>query len=117
MVNRDAETLYSADVAAPVWSAAGMRNGDSDYPVATVWESRNADVQFVARLQREWLRWNPLEIIPLPFRWLFALKGQPQRMWSDAAVKLTIPAPAQRPAFDAEGSGIAVVTYARPVQR
>ncbi len=106
---------YRADDLAPAFAGAPTRPGDARYPVADTWESRTADVQFVARLQREWLRWNPLDIIPAPFRWVLALKSQPQRVWADADVALAVAAQPDRPALTVRGTGVAVVTFRQPV--
>jgi len=115
IVTRAGRTVYRADDVPLAWAGAATLPGDAHYPVAEAWESRTADVQFVARLQRERLRWNPLDIIPAPFRWLLALKVQPQRVWADADVALTIAAQPDRPALEVSSTGVAVVTFQQPV--
>ena len=116
IVTRAGRVVYRVEDLPVAFTGAATGSGDARYPVADTWESRTADVQFVARLQREWLRWNPLDIIPAPFRWVLALKAQPQRVWADAAVALAVAAQPDRPALTARGTGVAVVTFQQPVK-
>ena len=116
IVTRAGRVAHRTDDPPVAFTGAPTRPGDARYPVADTWESRTADVQFMARLQREWLRWNPLDIIPAPFRWVLALKAQPQRVWSDADVALTVAAQPDRPALAVRGTGVTVVTFQQPVK-
>ena len=115
IVTRAGRVVYRVEDLPVAFTGAATGSGDARYPVADTWESRTADVQFVARLQREWLRWNPLDIIPAPFNWLLALKTRPQRLWADAEVSLTLAAQPDHPALAARGTGVAVVTFHQPV--
>ena len=115
IVTRAGRVAYRADDLPVAFTGTATFPGDARYPVADAWESRVGDVQFVAHLQREWLRWTPLDIIPAPFRWVLALKAQPQRIWADADVALTVAAHPDRPALAARGTGVAVVTFQQPV--
>ena len=116
IVTRAGRVVHRAEDLPVAFAGTATRPGDARYPVADTWDSRTADVQFAARLQREWLRWNPLDIIPAPFRWVLALKAQPQRVWADADVVLAVAARPDRPALTARGTGVAVVTFQQPVK-
>jgi len=90
----------------------GLRPGSNpDYPVHSTWSGSLAEARWEATLERERLRMNPLDILPQPFRFLLALGGRPQRIWSDARVKV------ERGKRAAELRGVAVSTFARPVER
>ena len=115
IVTRAARVAYRTDDLPVAFAGTAVLPDDARYPVADVWEGHTADVQVVARLQRAWLRWNPLDIIPAPFNWLLALKTRPQRLWADAEVSLTLAAQPDHPALAARGTGVAVVTFHQPV--
>jgi hypothetical protein len=116
VVSRGGHTVYNADPP-PLRRTGAMLTGDSSYPVHATWGSHGPDVQLGARLQHEWLRWNPLDLIPAPFRWLVGLKAQPQRVWADADVVVTLSALPERPRLELQSTGIAVVTFQQPVSR
>ena len=86
---------------------------DPRYPVAQHWETRGAQARVQARLQREWLRWDLLDSVPQPFRFLLSFKAQPQRVWADADFDLTLAAGETPPAAAARGLGVGVVTFLR----
>ncbi len=45
-------------------------------------------------LGHEWLRYDPLAVIPQPFRWFIRRKTQPREVWADARIDGTLsPAP------------------------
>lgn len=91
---------------------SGLLPGSNpDYPVHSTWIGSLAEARWEATLERERLRMNPLDILPQPFRFLLALGGRPQRVWSDARVKV------ERGKRTAELRGVAVSTFARPVAR
>ena len=91
---------------------SGLVAGSSaDYPVPSTWVGSLEEVHWEATLERERLRMNPLEILPQPFRFLLSLGGRPQRIWTDARVKV------DGDKHTTELRGIAVSTFARPVER
>lgn len=83
---------------------------DPEYVVATGWTITDAVVRADVLLKRDYLRWDPLDILPQPFRFLVALQGSPQRVWSDADITLT---PADGTAAS-RGAGVSVITFANP---
>lgn len=41
-------------------------------------------------LNKEWLRFDPLAMIPQPFRWFIRRKTKPQEVWADAVIGVTL---------------------------
>jgi hypothetical protein len=41
-------------------------------------------------LGREWLRFDPLAVIPQPFRWFVRRKTKPRQVWADAQIRVTL---------------------------
>lgn len=41
-------------------------------------------------LDREWLRFDPLEVIPQPFRWFIRRRSRPQEVWADARIGVSL---------------------------
>jgi hypothetical protein len=41
-------------------------------------------------LIREWLRFDPLDVIPQPFRWFIRRSSQPQEVWADTQIAVSI---------------------------
>lgn len=88
-----------------------VAGSDPEYPVHSTWIGSLAEAHWEATLERARLRMNPLDILPQPFRFLLSLGGRPQRIWSDARVKV------ERGKRTAELRGVAVSTFARPAER
>jgi hypothetical protein len=86
-----------------------LLGSDPSYPVHSTWTVDAGPTGLTATLEREWLRMNPLDILPQPFRFLLSLGGKPQRIWADARVTLE--------RSGTELRGVAVSTFARPVER
>jgi hypothetical protein len=43
-------------------------------------------------LGREWLRFDPLAVIPQPFRWFIRRNSKPQQVWAEAQIGVTLSA-------------------------
>jgi len=41
-------------------------------------------------LKQEWLRFDPLAMIPQPFRWFIRMRTKPQEVWADAVIGVTL---------------------------
>jgi hypothetical protein len=94
-----------------------LGTGDAAYPMPTTWEiDEGPDVRVEARLDRELLRMNPLDILPQPFRFLLGLGGKPLRVWADATVKRDFVGTGGQKPTSMALSGIAVSTFARPAR-
>ena len=64
--------------------------GDPAYPVPARWQFGRPEAGGTVRLEREWLRWAPLDIVPQPFRFLLSLRAAPQLVWADAEIDLDL---------------------------
>jgi hypothetical protein len=90
------------------------------------------------RLSREWLRFDPLEVIPQPFRWFIRRSSQPQEVWADTRIAVSIRRALENPSLPptseaelvsnsqretedetAESSvtGVASITFMNPIDR
>jgi hypothetical protein len=104
--------LDRADDAALVFGPLATSPEDARYPVPARWQVRSAALEARVGVSHELLRWNPLEVLPQPFRFLLALRGQPQRVWADADVDLTR-APRDG-GIAVRGGGIVALTFTQP---
>ncbi len=56
------------------------------YPLPERLEIRGAEHSGAIALDREWLRFDPLEVIPQPFRWFIRRRSEPQEVWAEARI-------------------------------
>lgn len=64
---------------------------------------RDSDQEYALTPRREWLRWDPLDIIPQPFRLVMSLRARPQLVWAEARLR--------RGGNPAEHDAVLVVTF------
>lgn len=66
-------------------------------------------------LKTEWLRFDPLEVIPQPFRWFIRRRSRPREVWADARIGVSLssasgtpslPFPGETTSADVHGSAI-----------
>jgi hypothetical protein len=50
-------------------------------------------------LKQEWLRFDPLAMIPQPFRWFIRMRTRPQEVWADAVIGVTLPPALETPSL------------------
>ena len=92
--------------------------GDPAYPVPARWQFGRPEAGGTVRLEREWLRWAPLDIVPQPFRFLLSLRAEPQLVWADAELDLDLAADGASGAAKVRGGhGTALVALARALIR
>ncbi len=115
VVWRGADVRQRSDDPPVAFSDALLTPRDPHYPVAQHWEARNGQAHVQARLQREWLRWDLLDSVPQPFRFLLSFKAQPQRVWADADFELTLADGDAPSALAVQGLGVGVVTFLSPL--
>lgn len=114
VVWRGGDVRLRSDDPQVVFGDTILAQGDPHYPVAQHWEACDGQTCVRARLQREWLRWDLLDSVPQPFRFLLSFKTQPQRVSADADFEITF-ADSKAPATLAvQGLGVGVVTFLRP---
>lgn len=90
------------------------------------------------RLIREWLRFDPLDVIPQPFRWFIRRSSQPQEVWADTRIAVSIRRALESPSLPPSGeaelvsnskretedetaessvTGVASITFMNPIDR
>ncbi len=105
------------------WSVAATAGGhviESTINVATPWGERTAtgsgayptpggfdlsDSAFSGpiALDREWLRFDPLDVIPQPFRWFIRRSSRPQEVWADARIGVSLSSASGSPSLPHPG--------------
>lgn len=103
IAQRDDVTFATGDALAP--------SADPAYPVPAQWQALSGALRAEIRVRDALLRWRPLELVPLPFRWLLAGRAAPQLIWSDVALEVALGG-AGDPAVT--GGGLALFAFARP---
>lgn len=114
IVRDDTRVRYRSDDLPVIFGDRLTVPGDPAYPVPARWQIDRPAVRATVRLDREWLRWAPLDIVPQPFRFLLSLRAAPQLVWADADFELDLASTGDGGAPRAQGRGIALVALARP---
>lgn len=70
----------------------GIRAGqpEPEYPLPAGFEFSRGDRTGQISLGREWLRFDPLSVIPQPFRWFIRRTSKPRQVWADASIGGTL---------------------------
>jgi hypothetical protein len=115
IVRDDTGVRYRSDDLPVILGEQLTAPGDPAYPVPARWQFGEPEAGGTVRLEREWLRWAPLDIVPQPFRFLLSLRAVPQLVWADAAIDLDLAADGASGAAKVRGGqGTALVALARP---
>ena len=61
-------------------------------------------------LGAEWLRFDPLEVIPQPFRWFIRRKSQPQEVWATAQIGVRLSPTPGTPSLPEPGETLSAAT-------
>lgn len=89
------------------------------------------------RLSHEWLRFDPLDVIPQPFRWFIRRSSQPAEVWADSQIAVSIRRALEKPSLPPSGAervsnsqretedettesnvtGVASITFMNPIDR
>ena len=74
------------------------RGRERDYPLPSGFALANAVTNTTQMgqisLDNEWLRFDPLEVLPQPFRWFARRSSKPREVWAEARIRVTVlPAP------------------------
>ena len=70
--------------------STGNHGPTSAYPVPSRFEFSGGSPSGQITLGREWLRFDPLAVIPQPFRWFIRRKTKPRQVWADALIRVTL---------------------------
>jgi len=76
----------------------------SGYPVPDRFQIAGAAQSGEIRLSHEWLRFDPMEVIPQPFRWFIRRSSQPQEVWADTRIAVSIRRAAGNPSLPQAGA-------------
>jgi hypothetical protein len=74
------------------WLESSRASGEQDsssYPLPGTFSITGPNTGQIA-LTREWLRFDPLNVIPNPFRWFIRRVTRPQEVWADAEFDVTL---------------------------
>ena len=72
------------------WNESAMRGTSSSYPTPGAFKILDRPFSGQITLGQEWLRFDPLEVIPQPFQWFIRRSSKPQEVWADARIEVTL---------------------------
>jgi hypothetical protein len=85
------------------------------YPIPRQLILTSRDVSGVIHINQTLVRHEPLQDLPLPFRFLLSSAAHPQRVWMDSRFEVRIEqGPLSQP-LQAQGTGITSVTFTNPL--
>ncbi|MEZ4334484.1 MAG: hypothetical protein R3F35_22240 [Myxococcota bacterium] len=109
-----------------------------DYPVPSRFTIDASDISGAIRLSNPWLRFDPFEVIPQPFRWFVRRTSRPQEVWADTRIAVSIGPALANPSLppsnptervsnsqreiedetaDQHVTGVASITFLNPIDR
>jgi len=77
----------------------GKNDSTSAYPVPSRFEFSGGSNSGQITLGKEWLRFDPLAVIPQPFRWFIRRITQPQEVWAEARIGVTLSTALETPSL------------------
>jgi hypothetical protein len=77
----------------------GAKAQAQPYPVPRRFVFSNGTNSGQITLKQEWLRFDPLAVIPQPFRWFIRMKTKPQEVWADAVIGVTLSSALETPSL------------------
>jgi len=72
------------------WIEGARRSGSKNYPTPSGFAIQGHSNLTAITLGSDWLRFDPLEVIPQPFRWFIRRISKPQEVWADARIGVTL---------------------------
>lgn len=93
IVGADGRIIESAINVPARWverPAESRGGGDAPYAPPGGFEVHEGPFSGPITLAREWLRFDPLEVIPQPFRWFVRMRSKPQEVWADARIGVSL---------------------------
>jgi len=67
--------------------AVSEREESSAYALPERFEMDSANASGLITLNREWLRFDPLDVLPQPFRWFVRRRSRPLEVWADVQIR------------------------------
>jgi hypothetical protein len=112
-VAREGETLFESKDFEINEAGRSVASEDPEYPLPAVLTLSGKSLAGRIELGVGVLHYDPMEVIPQPFRFLLSLKMRPQRVWTESSFEVTVTPPGADP-VRIRGSGIANVTFLNP---
>ena len=72
------------------WVEGAYRPDSQNYPTPSGFAIHGDPKLGSITLGSDWLRFDPLEVIPQPFRWFIRRMSKPQEVWADAQIGVTL---------------------------
>lgn len=119
-------------------SALLSGNPGAAYPIPDRFQISGKAESGEIRLSHEWLRFDPLDVIPQPFRWFIRRSSQPEEVWADTRIAVSIRRALENPSLPPSGeaervsnsqretedettesnvTGVASITFMNPIDR
>lgn len=114
-LERRGSPAYQATDFELVLGRAAAAAADRKFPVPGRLVIRDGPIAMDIRPDRPLVRTNPLDTVPQPFRFLFALRIEPQWVWANASFHLTLAAAGDAAPIEADGQGILAVSFMNPL--
>ena len=86
-----------------------------NYPIPKQLSFAGSGISGVIHLKKPLVQHDPLQEVPLPFRFLLSSAAHPQRVWMESRFEVRIdPSPSSK-SLQAQGTGITSVTFTNPL--
>jgi hypothetical protein len=115
MVERDGKAILNVTEITKSLGDELWTNLGPDYPVAEHLKLDGSVISGVIHLKKVIARYEPLQDLPLPSRFLVSLITHPQRVWMDSQFEVVIERSPSSTSLQAQGSGITSVTFTNPL--
>jgi hypothetical protein len=78
--------------------------GSKDYPTPRGFHIRQPTLTGAISLGSNWLQFDPLEVLPQPFRWFVRRKSKPLEVWASAEIGVTLLSTPDSPSLPQSGT-------------
>jgi hypothetical protein len=106
----DSNIIESSINVPGAWIEGSPQVGSKRYPTPSGFEIRRKMGVGSISLKQDWLRFDPLEVIPQPFRWFIRRMSQPQEVWADARIGVRLSPTSDSPSLPTSGETLSVQT-------
>jgi hypothetical protein len=89
---------------------------DAGYPVPDRFSLAGKLETGSIALSREWLRFDPLVVIPQPFQWFIRRSSQPREVWADTRIAVSIRRAPENPSLPPSGDALRVSNSQREIE-
>lgn len=96
---RDRLVVESGINVPAAWRELPGATGPREYPKPAGFEMSGERISGLISLGPEWLRFDPLEVLPQPFQWFVRRSSKPREVWADATIGVSISATSDPPSL------------------